>query len=151
MYIILLLTLFTFCDTKLCSRVSQMMILDKCFFHLTFFRQLTLIFNILVDPSWCNTRNKKESIFIFKYFSNYQPVYLGSKFLSTMKETAIAESYSFQKVIVALLTLVTTSRSWMMVYPKLKGRCKHLKILLCCEVQKTRVFFKKTPLEVASK
>lgn len=44
MYIILLLTLFTFCDIKLCSRVSQMTSTNLC---LTF-GQLSLIFNILV-------------------------------------------------------------------------------------------------------
>lgn len=52
MYIILLLTLFTFCGIKLCSRVSQMVSTNLC---LTF-GQLSLIFNVLVDPSWCNIR-----------------------------------------------------------------------------------------------
>lgn len=61
MYIILLLTLFTFCDIKLCSRVSQMTSTNLC---LTF-GQLSLIFNILVDPSWCNIR-----MFLF-----FQPSY----------------------------------------------------------------------------
>lgn len=81
-----------------------MMILDKCFLHLTFFRQLSLIFNFLHGL----ISGKKNSTFLFKYLSNHKMVYLTRKFISTLKEAAVAESCSFPKVLV-LLTAASLS------------------------------------------